>query len=166
MIAGTGDFSGDGLDDILWRRENGELTNWLGSAATGFVENHHAMAVMVPLAWHVVGTGDFNNDGHDDILWRNDNGVLTNWMGSAAGAFVENHVNLSLWVPQGWNVFDIGDFNGDGRDDIFWRHVDGTVTDWLATASGSFVENHAALSVDVPDQWHVQPTSDHAGLWI
>jgi hypothetical protein len=30
--------------------------------------------------WHVVGTGDFNGDGLTDILWRNDDGSITDWL--------------------------------------------------------------------------------------
>jgi hypothetical protein len=29
--------------------------------------------------WHVVGTGDFNQDGKTDIVWRNDNGKVAVW---------------------------------------------------------------------------------------
>ena len=29
--------------------------------------------------WHIKGTGDFNNDGHSDILWQNDDGSVAIW---------------------------------------------------------------------------------------
>ena len=28
----------------------------------------------IPTKWHVVGTGDYNGDGRDDVLWRRDDG--------------------------------------------------------------------------------------------
>jgi hypothetical protein len=31
------------------------------------------------LSWTAVGTGDFNNDGHSDILWQNANGQASIW---------------------------------------------------------------------------------------
>jgi hypothetical protein len=31
-------------------------------------------------SWHVVEIGDFNLDARTDILWRNDNGALAEWM--------------------------------------------------------------------------------------
>ncbi len=29
-----------------------------------------------PASWRIEGIGDFNGDGKDDILWRNDSGAL------------------------------------------------------------------------------------------
>ena len=36
---------------------------------------------------------DFNGDGHSDILWRNDNGLTTNWSGQGDGRFFDNYVS-------------------------------------------------------------------------
>ena len=38
----------------------------------------------------------------------------------------------------------IGDFNGDGFDDILARETDGTITDWLGQPDGEFFANDAA----------------------
>ncbi|HEV2043409.1 MAG TPA: M10 family metallopeptidase C-terminal domain-containing protein, partial [Sphingomicrobium sp.] len=75
------DFNGDGRSDILWRNVDGQLSNWLGQANGGFVQNNANAATVVPIAWAVAGTGDFNGDGRDDILWRNTDGTLSNWLG-------------------------------------------------------------------------------------
>src|SRR5437879_6116567 len=32
-----------------------------------------------PASWHVITTGDFNGDGHSDLLWQNDNGTPLIW---------------------------------------------------------------------------------------
>ena len=39
---------------------------------------------LVPIAnpgpsWKAIGTGDFNDDGHSDILWQNTNGQAAIW---------------------------------------------------------------------------------------
>ena len=162
-IAGTGDFNGDGRDDIIWRNANGAVTDWLGAANGAFVENYAALSLQVSTDWKIAETGDFNGDGRDDILWRNDNGTLTDWLGAANGAFVENYGTLLRAVPNDWKIAGTGDFNGDGRDDILWRHANGTLTDWLGTASGGFTENYATLSVQVPTAWQVASTGDFNG---
>ena len=146
-----------GRDDILWRNVNGQLSNWLGTATGGFVSNDANAFTTVPTNWHVAGTGDFNGDGRDDILWRNDAGQLSNWLGQANGGFVSNDANAFGSAPTSWSIVGTGDFNGDGRDDILWRNTNGTVTDWLGNANGSFTPNDAAAAQLVPTNWHVQP---------
>jgi hypothetical protein len=163
-ISGIGDFNGDGRDDILWRHVNGTLTDWLGTASGGFIENYGELSLVVPHGWNVVGTGDFNGDGRDDILWRHTDGTLTDWLGTASGGFIENYGVLSREVPDEWLVKGTGDFNDDGRDDILWRHLDGTLTDWLGTKSGGFIENYGELSVQVPNDWQVAATGDFDGF--
>ena len=162
QVAGTGDFNGDGRDDILWRNEDGQLSNWLGQPNGGFTANNANAASTVSTAWSVVGTGDFNGDGRDDILWRNDNGQLSNWLGQANGGFVANDANAAAFVPTAWTVVATDDYNGDGRDDILWRHTDGTLSNWLGTASGGFIANDANAATTVAINWNVQP----ADMWI
>ena len=162
-VADTGDFNGDGRSDILWRNLNGELSNWLGDADGGFTPNNSNAAVQVAVGWQVAGAGDFNGDGRDDILWRNVNGELSNWLGTAAGGFTPNNANAATMVAVAWQVVGTGDFNGDGRDDVLWRHSDGTVSDWLGTATGGFTPNNANSARFVPTAWHVVGTGDFNG---
>ena len=156
-VAGVGDFNGDGRDDILWRNDAGQLSNWLGQANGGFVGNDANAFASAPTDWHIVGTGDFNGDGRDDILWRSDAGQLSNWLGQANGGFVGNDANAFTTVPISWTVVAVGDYNGDGRDDILWRNSNGQLSNWLGTASGGFVTNDANALTSVPTNWHVQP---------
>ena len=34
-VAGTGDFNGDGVGDILWRNTEGDATIWIGPMSSG-----------------------------------------------------------------------------------------------------------------------------------
>ena len=158
LVAGTGDFNGDGRADILWRSVTGELSNWLGQPNGGFVVNDaNAFSNAAPTSWHVAGVGDFNGDGRDDILWRSDGGQLSNWLGQVNGGFVINDANAMTSVPADWQVAGIGDYNGDGFDDILWRSDSGPVSNWLGTATGGFVNNDPEAFRDAPTNWHVQP---------
>jgi hypothetical protein len=154
-IVGTGDFNGDGRDDILWRSDDGTVTDWLGQVNGSMTVNTQNLSTAVPTSWHIAGTGDFNGDGKDDVLWRSDDGYVTEWLGQANGAFAGNS-NVLTQLSTSWHVAQIGDFNGDGRDDILWRSDSGHVTDWLGQAGGTFSINNS-LDTAVATNWHIYP---------
>ena len=156
-VAGTGDFNGDGRDDILWRHDDGTRADWLGAANGGFIDNGANSLTSVPATPGTSpGTGDFNGDGRDDILWRHDDGRMTDWLGPANGGFIDNAANALTVVPTLWHIADTGDFNGDGRDDILWRHDNGMMSEWVGLANGGFFDNTVNASTFVPTAWHVQ----------
>jgi serralysin len=155
-VAGIGDFNGDGKDDILWRNGSGTIFNFLGTANGGFVNNGNNSAATIGTDWHVAGIGDFNGDGKDDILWRNDNGAVYDFLGTGTGGFTSNGNNSFATMSNAWHVAEIGDFNGDTRDDILWRNDNGTIINWLGTANGGFTDNSANSFVAVSTTWHLQ----------
>jgi hypothetical protein len=108
------------------------------------------------LDWHIAGTGDFNGDGRDDILWRSDNGSVVDLLGNENGSFTGN-VNFNLNPGLDWHIVGTSDFNGDGLDDILWRSDSGTVTDLLGQPNGAFAGNIANFNVSQSLDWHVQP---------
>src|SRR5207344_1168292 len=103
-VVGTGDFNGDGRADLIWQNDSGAITDWLSTASGGFVSNDANAWHNVPTSWQVVGTGDFNGDGRDDVIWRNDNGSFTEWLGQANGGFVSNDAHAWNNLPTSWHV--------------------------------------------------------------
>ena len=72
-IEGTGDFNADGETDILWRYYGtgpyqGLNDIWFMNDTT-FV-SEAVFSQILDTNWQIGGTGDFNNDGQLDILWR------------------------------------------------------------------------------------------------
>nr|NUR37270.1 hypothetical protein [Sphingomonas sp.] len=155
-IASTGDFNGDGYTDILLRRDDGWVTNWLGNSSGGFTNNGANTALFFTLDWKVVGTGDVNGDGKDDLILRRDDGWITDWLATDNGGFVNNGANTALYLTTDWTISSIADFNGDGREDILLRHESGWLTDWLGTTTGSFANNGANFSTFIAPNWVVQ----------
>ena len=155
-VADTGDFNGDGRDDIIWRRDDGAFTTWLSQPNGSFVSNDTNSWALVPTNWRVEGTGDFNGDGSDDIVWRRDDGAFTTWLSQGNGSFVSNDANSWAVIPTTWQVVETGDYNGDGRDDIMWRRTDGALTNWLSQPNGSFVSNDLNAFAVIPNAWHIQ----------
>jgi hypothetical protein len=163
-IAGTGDFNGDGRSDILWRGDQGGLSDWLGRADGGFIVNDAGALTTVHQSWRVAGTGDFNGDGRDDILWRMTSGAVSNWLADADGGFTANDAKaLNNQISSSWHISAVGDFNGDSRDDVLWRHEDGTMSDWLGRDDGSFQINDANASIKVSNDWRIVGTGDFNG---
>jgi len=158
---GTGDFNGDGFDDILWQNANGTVRDWLGHADGTFTGNIDKVNIVTGPDWHAIGTGDFNGDGLTDILWRNDNGTIREWLGQADGSFAGNIDHVNFVPPAGMHVVDIGDYNGDAIDDLLWQTGDGTVTNWLGQTDGSFVDNSAHVNIHTGTEWHAQAPFVH-----
>jgi len=71
--------------------------------------------------WQIVGTGDFNGDLREDILWRSSGSVLAQWTMDGGAVLSAGTFAVSSTA---WAVSDIGDYNGDGRDDILWQGPD------------------------------------------
>jgi hypothetical protein len=156
QVIGTADFNGDGLGDILWRRNDGLFSNWLNVGGGAWQPNDAAAQAFVATEWDIVATGDFNGDGRDDILWRSSSGALSNWLARPDGGFEGNDQNALVDVPIAWQVAGVGDFNGDGRDDILWRHGDtGMLSDWLGQNTGGFLINDQNAAANVPLEWAV-----------
>jgi hypothetical protein len=162
-IAGVGDFNGDGRSDILWRKADGTVTDWLGTPAGGMTDNSANLTSNLSTQWKVAAVGDFNGDGKSDILWQKTDGTIIDWLGTASGGMADNTANLFANAGAGWTIVGTGDFNGDGRDDILWQKTDGTITNWLGTASGGFAANQANLWANAGAAWHVAGIGDFNG---
>src|SRR5215211_7547033 len=117
------DFNGDGRDDILWRDANtGAVSNWLATPVSSWTINDANAYAVIPDYWEILGVGDFNGDGRDDILWLGYDGRLSVSHGTQAGGFIQNAAVATL-PPAGWFISSTGDFNGDGGSDILLQQI-------------------------------------------
>src|SRR6266542_3253273 len=111
----------------------------------------------VAMSWAIVGVGDFDGDGHADILWRDAAGNLALWLMN--GGAVVSTVGVgnigSAWSPL------VGDFDGDGKADILWRHTaSGAVVMWLM--NGGRLTSTIDLGT-VPTTWTILGVGDFDG---
>jgi hypothetical protein len=152
-VVAIADFDADGSADILWRNLNdGRITLWKmsGRAPTSVVQIYQERN----LNWRVVGAGDFNGDGYADVLWRN-SATGENFILFMQGTTTAAGSGQITRVPeQQWQIVAVRDFDGDGRDDIYWRNSStGQNSLWLmngltvATLSIVYTEPSAAWKI-------------------
>ncbi|MBR1121054.1 FG-GAP repeat protein [Bradyrhizobium lablabi] len=100
---------------------------------------------------------DFNGDGMDDIVWRNDAGVVQLWDMSGSTIL---HANSLGAVPNNWNILGTGDFNGDNKTDFIWRNDAGVTQIW--NMNDGTIASTRALGV-IPANWKLLGTDDFNG---
>jgi len=96
--------------------ENGEVESIIESAIDPIVIND----------FDEVNVGDFNGDGRDELLFRNiDTGfnrtVSFNANGEALPVVEDGIPRLEI---NGFEEAKVGDFNGDGRDELILRYIE------------------------------------------
>ena len=146
----SGDFNGDGTDDIAMFITNGGYTQlhvWnSGTTYAGVVWQESANSFHLDRITGRVVAGDFNGDGYCDIVVFYDYGnqvtALLKWNGSSSGLthyFVVD-TRPSFIANQITGRVVAGDFNGNGYDDIAaFYDYGGSVTAilmWRGTAAG------------------------------
>jgi WD40 repeat protein len=162
-IQATADFGGDGKDDILWRNNDGTVAIWQMNGTQIGPSAIIANPTAAPLDWHIQGIGDFNGDGKDDILWRNNDGTVATWQMNGLQVATTAIVAGPAVAPTDWHVQGVGDFNGDGKDDILLRHNDGTVGIWLMNGPQIAASAVIATPAQAPNDWHIEDVLDVNG---
>jgi hypothetical protein len=155
MIVGNGDYDGDGVTDILFRKHRNGVQQ-TGPVSVFFMDGGRVRDIVklstmrctvrnngstrcrsvkarVKKNWQIVGSGDYNGDGRSDVLFHD---ALENkfdlWTMLGGGTYE------SELLPDDFGndaaVIASGDFDGDGMSDIFWRDLEtGDVDIWGLT---------------------------------
>ena len=90
--------------------------------------------------YEIIGVGDMNGDGLDDIVGRAANdGTLRVAISTGQSTFASSDWG-SLTTVTSWSNIFVGDFNGDGLDDVMGR-ADSDGTFWLAESNGNAFSN-------------------------
>ncbi|HSK20713.1 MAG TPA: thiol-activated cytolysin family protein [Longimicrobiales bacterium] len=129
-VAYIGDVDGDGDDDITWNKTPSD--NWIHfgrSNGNGTLTlSMSAQSIGSAAGWqsYVTNTGDVNRDGRMDMVWTVHDAafILHRALGETNGRF--RHLQYSSHDPldlQGTLETLMGDFNGDGGDDLLFIDI-------------------------------------------
>ena len=159
-LADVGDFNGSGRADILWKNStNGYLGLWMDGTDQWVA----LPASNLGEGQSIIGMGDVNGDGCDDIL-INSNGVLGAWDISGV---INGTEATPVWSSFGinigseWDAFGCADFDGNGKADIvLWRDDDGYVGTYMNCNVNDFRGIYPGAS---KDEWGLPGFGDYNG---
>lgn len=157
MVAAA-DFNHDNKPDILWRNTStGNNRVWLMDGVT-----QSGSAVPLPQEavqdWQIMATGDLNNDGNADIIWRHaTNGQNRVWLMN--GTTFKSSVALPTNASPTARMGGTGDFNNDGHTDILWRNG-ATGTNFIWVMNGTTRVGNANLPANTNASAQIMGTGD------
>jgi|GEM_PF-1293954 len=121
-IIAAGDFGSDGVNDVLTQNSEGRMFQFNGTGDGGFhTYQDPGIDYGFGPGWNafdkVLGPGDFDGDGLNDLLASEANGDLYLYPSS-----FERVIKPGVYVGHGWDVMDLligpGDWDGDGTVDV------------------------------------------------
>ena len=133
----SSDFNHDSYPDLLWQHQtSGQIAAWL-MRGLSLVDGQLLSPSQVGDSWTIVGSADFNLDGHPDIVWQRGAQVAV-WLMNGTTMMAGGVVAEDLFGNVPFTVRAVGDFDGDGRPDLVIQRGNGEIEAWVIYSLGIF----------------------------
>jgi hypothetical protein len=133
-IKAVADFNQDGSPDLVWQHEtSGAIAIWFMNGPTMQRGVPLGPGAVPDLGWKIVGSGDFNRDGWQDLVWQHQgDGRISVWKMRGAALVEGDLISPGQIFDLDWKIRGVGDINGDDMPDLIWQHrASGDVSTWL-----------------------------------
>jgi hypothetical protein len=133
-IKAVADFNQDGSPDLVWQHDaNGGIAIWFMDGPTMRAGVPLGPGQVMDLGWKIVGSGDFNRDGWQDLVWQHQgDGRISVWKMRGSALLEGDLISPGQIFDLDWKIRGVGDINGDDMPDLIWQHrISGDVSTWL-----------------------------------
>jgi hypothetical protein len=158
VMAQTSSFQGYGKTDLVFYNNDAHTAAiW----APGGQGQGNPQVVAGAQGSNFAARGDFNADGHTDLLFINDATHEVSELSTGEAQTAASVTVGTINSASGWHFADIVDFNGDGKSDLlFVNNVTNGVAVWQM--DGSKVVANPQVGV-MPQGFHIASTGDFNG---
>ncbi|WP_052166674.1 FG-GAP repeat domain-containing protein [Microbacterium profundi] len=137
MVVGGLDYDGDRIPDVIGRDSTGALFLYRGNGSGGWTSGRTAIGY----GWGgfdlAINAGDFNGDGHADLIARGSDSNLWIYPTNGDGGW-----GTPRQIGYGWGGFNAlvgsGDFDGNGTGDVIARSKTGDLHLFRGDGSGGW----------------------------
>ncbi len=152
----VGDLNNDGKPDLIWQHQTqGWVSAWLMNGTQMIEGTLLTPAQVADVDWKIVGMGDTNADGKNDLFWQHQSqGYLSTWRMNGLQQINGVSLNPSA-VDINWKIRATGDVNQDGHVDLIWQRLSTRdLSAWFM--SGINQQSYSSLSpTTAPSGWTI-----------
>jgi len=159
VLTSPGQVAGSKRSDLVGRDPSGRIVTFTNTGRTNISAINNSGST-VDTANLLVNVGDWNEDGHGDLMTRSGRtGRVYLRQGNGLGRFADPLLAATGWESIG-SISAVGDVTGDGHPDLVGRPKGGSMRTYPGNGRSGFLDSRPAdstvtarLSVGPPDKY-------------